>query len=91
MIMIHQESEGGAVCPTTKAVIEAFRRTDCERRRLLVMKRATCFEFPTGFFQLNAAPQDFNDVGSRYQVVYEMLGYQSAHRSHLTTIARSPH
>ncbi len=81
MIVIHQKSERGAVRAATEAMVETFRRANGERGRLLVVKRATSLEFPARFFQLNPAPQDFNYVGPRYEVVNEMLGDETAHRS----------
>ena len=79
MVVLHQEAQCRAVRTAAKTVIEALVGTDRERGRLLVMKWAIRLEFAPCLLELNAFAQYLNDIGTRNQIVNEMLRNQAAH------------
>jgi hypothetical protein len=62
-----------------ETVVKAFAGAYGEGGRFFVMEWTYRFVFAAGFLQLNALAQNFNDIGSRDQIVYEMLWNQAAH------------
>ena len=64
VVVSHQEADRGAVRAAAEAVVEAFRRADRERRRLLAVKRAEAFVVAAGPLQRDAGADDLDDVGA---------------------------
>ena len=83
VVKLHEETDRGAVRATAEAMIKTFIWTDRERRCLFVVERAAGFELAACFFELDASPEDLDDVRSRDQVVNKILG------NHLTSIVVS--
>ena len=79
MIEFHQEANGGAVRPATKAVVEAFPRADGEGGRLFIVKRAASLELAACFLELHAAANHLNDICSCDQIINEILRNKSGH------------
>ena len=65
--------------PAAEAVIEALRRADCKRRRLLAVERTTGLVLAAGLLQLHAGTDDLDDVGALHQLVDEMLWNARGH------------
>ena len=73
-VVVHQEADRGAMRATTEAVIELLGGRDRERRRALVMERATRCVFLALSLQRHAAAHHLDDVGAGEQIVDESVG-----------------
>ena len=61
-LVLHDETDGRAVCATAKAVIELFCRADGEGGGFFVMEGAAGRVVPARFFQRHVSIDQFDDV-----------------------------
>ena len=69
--VLHQEADRIAMRAAAETVIRLARWTDREARRLLAMKRTKAFVIDACLSQLDLAPDDFDDVDARKQLLDE--------------------
>ena len=79
LIVLHEETERGAVRAAAEAVIELLVRAHPERGGLFVVERAAGLELAPGLFQRHAAADEFDDVGTGDKLVDEGLGNAAGH------------
>ena len=79
VVVRHQEADRRAVRAAAEAVVEALRRADRERRRLLAVKRAEAFVVAAGALQRDAGADHLDDVGSGDELVDEGFGDSPGH------------
>ena len=70
-VVVHQETDGGALGAAAEAVIELFARRDRERGRTLVVERAARRVILALFLQRQACADNFDQIDARQQVVDE--------------------
>src|SRR4029079_8193469 len=79
LVVFHEETQRGAVRAAAEAVIELLDRAHPERRGFLVMERAAGAIFTAGLLELDARPDELDDVRTRGEVVDEALGNAAGH------------
>jgi len=78
-IVVHEEPQRRTMRAAAKAVIKLLFRADREGRGFFVVERAEALKIASGFFELDAAPHDFDDIGAGQQVVDERLCNLASH------------
>lgn len=73
-VVIHQETNRGAMCAAAEAMIELLGRRHSERGRALVMERAACRVFLALTLERHATAHHLDDVGACEQFVDKRVG-----------------
>jgi len=71
--VFHQELDGGAMRAATEAMVELLGRTDGERRRFFVVKRAQAKQVGPALAQLHVAPDDVDNIDAGEQILEKRL------------------
>ena len=79
LLVLHQETDHGAVRTAAEAMIELLLRAHPERGRFLVVKRAAGLVFAPGFLERHARADDLDDIRARDDLVDERLGNAAGH------------
>ena len=79
VVVLHEETQRGAMFAAAETVIKPFRRADRKRRGFFVVKRAAGLELAARFLELYAAADHLDDIRPGDQIVDEVLWYQAAH------------
>jgi hypothetical protein len=78
-VVVHEEAQRRTVRTAPEAVIELLFGTHREGRSFFVVEGAEALKIASRLFELDAAPDDFNDVAAGQQVVDEGLCNLASH------------